>query len=228
MRNQVRNCVKNRISSSVRKISSENSEYYPIRREINEIFEPENRFIDETPKKLSFQESFSRISSIQTQKNALKTNKIMYIVDQNEKTLGDLAKHGKNFEGNPFKALLEAQKDFNVFAKMMCLHKSKYKNYSNCDPLNTCVKFDFNKFLHKKLKIFVENPVSDRGIFKNDGFLSERKERNEKINEGFGGQLTSRIRQKIKSKEKRAATALDCNRKIKNLRVDVKSNYMKN
>ena len=165
---------------------------------------------------------------MQTQTNRLKTNKIVFIVDKNEKTLGDLARNGKNFEGNPFQALLEAQKDFNVFSKMMCLHKSKYKNYSNCDPLNTCVKFDFNKFLTKKLKLFVENPISDRGIYKNDGFLSERRDRNENINEGFGGQLTNRIRQKIKSKENRAVTALDGNRKIKNLRIDVKSYYMKN
>jgi len=144
---------------------------------------------------------FSHISSLQSLSNRhLKTNKIIDIVNCNEKTLEELAKSGKTFDGNPFEALLECQQDFKTFSKMMCLRKAKHKNYGSGDPLNTRMKFDFNKFFKEKIKGFVENPNKNFnvGIGRNDGFLSERRERKgDMIKEMLNGMVNKRLVSKI-------------------------------
>ena len=95
----------------------------------------------------------------------------------------------------------------------MCLRKAKHKNYGSGDPLNTRMKFDFNKFFKEKIKGFVENPNKNFnvGIGRNDGFLSERRERKgDMIKEMLNGMVNKRLVSKIglKIKAKRAITAM--------------------
>lgn len=146
-----------RISNT--KISSlPKSDGFPIRRETNEIYES-NLYENSVEKTgISNKNSiFSKISSEKKnigdlkEKGEIKQNQIPFIVLKNEKTLEDLNKHSKLMNVNLYHVLLENQKDFKTISKVLFFSKSKHKSYSNSDPLNTRIKFNFTDFLKKKV-----------------------------------------------------------------------------
>ena len=206
---QIKNYFNTHSKNKSNQTTKETAKFFPIRREISEIYElnppPSSSIISIN----SFikRPQISTISSLSAKNlSKLKINKIPYIVNRNEKTLEDLNKNYRGNPINPYTSLLEGSNNYQMFSKVISMHKSKYKSYSNADPLNTRVKFDFNEFLKKKMKDFIEIDGKNNDNY-NKGWLTERRER-EIIGLGCTKRLKQRMRLTFSSKY-RARTARD-------------------
>ena len=180
LNSQVKKSLKTLTNASSDRKSSENSEYFPIRRETNEIYDNILPKFSLTPAKKSIFSLKPRVFQISSSRDLftkrisrLKMNKIPFIVERNEKTLEDLTKISRHNEVDLSKALLNNEKKWENLSKVMCLHKSKYKAFHNSEPLNTRMKFNFNEFLMKKMKSFIDN----EGENQKEGCLSDRREK---------------------------------------------------
>lgn len=197
---QIKNYFKTRLRISD-KISTfqENSDVFPIRREINEICD--NNFLEISAKTERNSKKLTISSASSSKKKNiedLQYNRIPFIVNTNEKTLEDLNKNSKIIEKNPYQALLENQKEFKTLTKVMFRCKSKYKAYNNSDPLDTCVKFNFTQFLKKKIQNFTTKTQENQ----ENGFLSDRNhyfQNNMEINNNR--RIMKKIRLRLESRE---------------------------